>query len=234
MRTRYAVSVAFVGMFLVTLSPAFAGEHKPCADKDALCKEFARLAEAEQYDKIVEKVDAKTSYSDASREYIGQAYLMVAGKDTNTPEQEEQLCLKALEYGATSAYMGLYFLSADKSPEKALNYLRQYVSTKPQDAVPYVILGEAEFDKSNYLAAHTFLMEAKRVGRGKSANLDWMLFQTGYLTGDYAAAASMLESAFAQGKTMNDLQTLLKKDARFSELEKRAEFRKFFPPAPKS
>ena len=61
-----------------------------CAEKDRACREFSTLAAADQFDKIIEKVDAKKDYSEAARSIIGQAYLMVAGRETNTPEQEEQ------------------------------------------------------------------------------------------------------------------------------------------------
>ena len=194
---------------------------------DAVCKEFAALSEAGQYGKIVEKVNPNRSYSAAARDLIGQAYLMVAGREGNTPAQEEQFCLKALEYGASSAYMGLYFIHAGNDVTKALGYLKQYVGTKPQDSVPYVLLGEAAYEQRNYADAKAYLQEAKKVARGKSANLDWLLFQTSYLTGDYTLASTMLDSSFAQGKTVGDLKALVSADTRFAEMGKKSEFRKF-------
>jgi hypothetical protein len=132
--------------FIIMAAPAEspAAGNAPCGEKDAVCLEFAGLYEAEQYDKIIGAIDTKKNYSDASRSIIGQAYLMIAGRETNTPEQEEQFCRKALEYGSTSAYMGLYFIFASKDAETALGFLKQYIATKPKDSVPYVILGEAE------------------------------------------------------------------------------------------
>lgn len=214
-------------MFIMTGQTAgLAAENSPCDEKDAICREFAGLAEAEQYDKIIGSIDAKKTYSDASRRIIGQAYLMIAGRETNTPEQEEQFCRKALEYGSTSAYMGLYFIYASKDTETALGFLKQYIATKPKDSVPYVILGDAELEKKNYQAADAYLREAKKVARGSSANLDWLSFQAGYLTGDYAYAGAMLENVMKKPEYEKELRTLAS-DPRFSGMEKRPEFKKY-------
>ena len=162
---------------------------------------------------------------------------LLAGGDMNdliakhklTDEQVEKLqfCLKALEYGASSAYMGLYFIHAGTDVAKALGYLKQYVGTKPQDSVPYVLLGEAAYAQRNYADAKAYLQEAKKVARGKSANVDWLLFQASFLTGDYSLASTMLDSSFAQGKTVGDLKALVSADTRFAEIGKRSEFRKY-------
>jgi len=199
----------------------------PCS-KDTVCREFARLADAGQFEKLIARVDARKAYTSGAKAIIGQAYLMIAGKEGNTPEQEEQFCLKALEYGATSAYMGLYFIHAGQNEEKALGYLKQYVATGPRDSVPFAILGEVEMNKKNYAAAYTYLREAKKAARGSSSNLDWMLFQASYLTGDYHTASAMLDSSFAQGKTVGDLKTLVS-DPQFSDMGKQPQFKKFFP-----
>jgi len=218
----------FAALSIIMASQMFtlAAENTPCEKKDTVCKEFSRLAETEQYDKIIGALDAKKTYSDASRSIIGQAYLMVAGRETNTPEQEEQFCRKALEYGATSAYMGLYFIYAAKDPEAALGYLKQYIATQPKDSVPYVILGEAELEKKNYQAANAYLREAKKVARGYSSNLEWLSFQAGYLTGDYAYAGARLESAMKKPEYEKELRALAS-DPRFSGMEKRPEFKQF-------
>jgi len=223
----------FIGIMLASFlvisaqSGAMAAE-SPCPVNDGVCKEFSALAGAEHYDKIIEKVDPKKTYSEAARAYIGRAYLMLAGRDTNTPAQEEQYCLKALEYGATSAYMGLYFIHAGQNEEKALGYLKQYIATKPRDSVPYVLLGQAEMDKENYAAANELLREAKAVARGHSANLDWMLFQVNYLLGDFAYASAVLDSALSQGQFINELRSL-SADPRFVDISIRPEFRKYVP-----
>jgi len=218
----------FAVISIIMASPmfTFAAGNTPCDEKDTVCKEFSRLAETEQYDKIIGALDAKKSYSDASRSIIGQAYLMIAGREANTPEQEEQFCRKALEYGATSAYMGLYFIYAAKDPETALGFLKQYITTKPKDSVPYVILGEAELEKNNYQAADTYLREAKKVARGYSANLEWLSFQAAYLTGDYAYAGASLENAMKKPEYEKELRTLAA-DPRFSGMGKRAEFKQY-------
>lgn len=212
---------------LVGTTAATAAATPACAVDDAECREFSRLFEAGRFEQLVNAIKAEKTYSSESRNIIGQAYLMLAGREGNTPAQEERLCLKALEYGATSAYMGLYFIHADADEGKALEYLRQYIATKPKDSVPYVILGEAELQKNNAAAAVGYLRDAKAVARGKSANLDWLLFQASYLTGDYAAAAALLESALSQGKTPSDLKNLLSSDSRFKDFGVRGEFKKY-------
>ncbi len=229
MRTSFRVLAALVALFIIGQSPARSAQQPACKKNDGPCQEFAKLMDTDQFDKVVEKTDPNTTYSPEAKAYIGQAYLLIAGREGNTPEQEEMYCKKALQYGATSAYMGLYFINAGKDAETALAYLQQYVATKPRDSVPYVLLGESELDKKNYEAARGYLMEAKKVAHGSSANLDWLLFEAHYLTGDFATASAMLDSAFSQGKTIGDLNELVSTDPRFAEISKKTEFRKFFP-----
>lgn len=227
MRKWYVIVIILGSIVAVRPSDLSAGT--ACAPSDKACREFERLTDGEQFEEIIAKVNPKGTYSPAARDLIGRAYLMVAGKETNTPEQEEQFCRKALEYGATSAYMGLYFIHADRDTDKALGFLKQYVETQPQDSVPYVILGEAELARNNYTAANEYLTKARTVARGKSSNLDWLLFQSSYLTGDYSTSATMLDQAFAHGKTVGDLKALIAQDPRFGDLGKKNEFRKVFP-----
>jgi len=198
-----------------------------CPAKDSACKEFAKLIDAGQFDKLIARVDARQNYSNEAKWLIGQAYLLLAGKEGNTPEQEEQLCKKALEYGATSAYLGLYYLYAPKDKGKALGFLKQYIATKPDNMVPYMLLGEEELANKNYASADSYLRQARKVLRGASKDLDWALFQASYLTGDYYTASTMLNSAFSQGKTVGDLKALVA-DPRFADMGKRSEFKKFF------
>ncbi len=202
----------------------FASQASPC-NFDKTCREFERLAEAEQYEKIIEKAGPAGNHSEGARRYIGRAYLALASREGTTPEQEEQYCRKALEYGFAQAYMGLYFLYAQKDAEAALGFLRQYVATRPKDSVPYVILGESELEKKEYKLADAYLREAKKVGRSYSAHLDWLLFQTNYLLGNYAYAGERLESALAQEKFRDEFKTLTS-DPRFAGIEKRPEFKK--------
>ena len=219
--------IAAIVLIISGRSGAMAAESL-CSASDAACKEFFVLAAANQFDRIIEKIDAKKSYSGAARSYIGQAYLVIAGRETNTPEQEEHFCLKALEYGATSAYMGLYFIHAGQNEEKAIGFLKRYIATKPKDTVPYVLLGQVEMDKGNYAAANELLREAKSVARGHSTNLDWMLFKVNYLLGNFAYASAMLDDALTQDKFVNELRSL-SADPRFSDLSVRPEFRKYGP-----
>ncbi|MHB8846760.1 MAG: tetratricopeptide repeat protein [Nitrospirota bacterium] len=227
MQKKIFIIIAAIGIIIAGQSAVPAAENA-CAAKDAACLEFAKLAEAEQFERIIGSVDAKKRYSEAARSYIGRAYLMIAGRETNTPEQEEQFCLKALEYGATSAYMGLYFINAGQNPEKAIGYLKQYIATKPKDSVPYVLLGEAEMEKENYETANMYLREAKSVARGHSTNLDWMLFQVNYLLGDFAYASAMLDGALARGQFIDELKSLAA-DPRYADFGSRPEFRKYEP-----
>jgi tetratricopeptide (TPR) repeat protein len=225
MQKHFIGIITVVSIIISGQSGALATE-SPCSAQDAACKEFSTLAAAEQFDKIIGKADATKTYSPAARSYIGQAYLMIAGRENNTSAQEEQFCLKALEYGATSAYMGLYFIHAGQNEEKALGFLKQYIATQPRDSVPYVLLGQAEMDKKNYAAANAFLRQARSVSRGHSANLDWMLFQVNYLLGDFAYASAMIDSALTQDQFANELKSL-SADPRFAGLSLRPEFRKY-------
>jgi hypothetical protein len=83
-----------------------------------------------------------------------------------------------------------------------------------------VILGEAELEKKNYQTTDAYLREAKKVARGYSVNLEWLSFQAGYLTGDYAYACAMLESAMKKPGYEKELRALAS-DPRFSGMEKR-------------
>ena len=227
MQKHFICIIMAVGIIISGQTGALAME-SPCSAQDAACKEFSTLAAAEQYDKIIGKADAAKTYSPAARSYIGQAYLVIAGRENNTPEQEEQFCLKALEYGATSAYMGLYFIHAGRNEERALGFLKQYIATQPKDSVPYVLLGQTEMDKENYATANTLLRQARSVARGHSANLDWMLFQVNYLLGDFAYASAMLDSALTQDQFAKELKSL-SADPRFVGLSLKPEFRKYEP-----
>lgn len=227
MKKHIAAPLVVLAFIFSGYSTLFAGTDV-CAKKDAVCREFESLSAAGKYQAIIDKVNPKRDYSDAARALIGSAYLMAAGREGNTPQQEEQLCLKALEYGAASAYMSLYFLHSRTDEAKAAGFLKRYVETKPQDAAPYVLLGEAEYRQGNYAGARNYLHEARKVSREASGELDWLLFKASYLAGDRAQASAMLDSAFASGKTSGDLKALVVSDTRFSELGKQYEFRKFF------
>jgi tetratricopeptide (TPR) repeat protein len=199
-----------------------------CKESDTVCRDFEKLANAEQFDKIIGKVTKAEDYSKESRYYIAKAYLGLASADSNTPEQEEAFCRKALAFGAHQAYMGLYFIYAQKNEEQALGFLKEYIKTKPVDSVPYVILGESELGNKNYQLADTYLRESKKVSRANSPRVDWMLFQTNYLLGNYQFASEMLETALKNGKFDAELKKL-SSDARFNGMGKRPEFKKYEP-----
>ena len=205
---------------------AVAYETPACRDSDRACKTFRTLSEEEKYEMIVQKAGPAEKYSPETQYYIGQAYLQLAGRETNTPDQEEQFCRKALEYGQHQAYMGLYFINAQKDPEAALEYLRLYSLTSPADSVPFVLLGESELDKGNYAAADIFLREAKRVARAQSPRVDWMLFQANYMMENYTFAGEMFGRALENAKFRKEVKRLLS-DKNFKGIEKRPEFRKY-------
>ena len=201
-----AILAIIVSFLFIGVPEGISSENSLCIKSDTVCMEFEQLAEAGQFDAIIKKIDAATRYSEGSRHLIGKAYLALAGREEATPEQEETFCRKALEYGATQAYMGLYFIHAQKDQEKALGFLRQYVETKPVDSVPYVILGETELGKKNYKLADFYLRESKKVARARSARVDWMLFQANYLLGNYQYAGEMIGSVAANGKFNEELK----------------------------
>lgn len=206
--------------------PGFAEEQSLCKKTDTICREFETLAKDEQFKAIVDKAGANRDYSEGSRYYIGKAYLAIAAADSNTPEQEEAFCRKALEFGASQAYMGLYFIYAQKDEEQALGFLREYVKTKPRDTVPYVILGESELKKNNYQLADTYLQESRKVARATSPRVDWMLFQVNYFLGNYKVAGEMMGSALTNGTFEQELKDL-SADERFKGIEKRPEFKSY-------
>lgn len=218
---------AFILVVSIPLTVS-AFEPPACGDADKACRKFRALSEKEKYEAIAAKAGPASEYSEQAQYYIGQAYLQLAGREGNTPEQEELFCRKALEYGQHQAYMGLYFINAQRDHDAALHYLRLYTLTGPSDSVPFVILGENELSKGNYRAADIFLREAKRVARAQSPRVDWMLFQANYLMQNYRFAGEMLGRALEHGKFEKELRTLLA-DKEYRGLVKRPEFRKYRP-----
>jgi tetratricopeptide (TPR) repeat protein len=226
-KIRRAVLIIILPALFIGVQEGISSQNPPCVKTDTVCREFEQLAETGQFDALIKKIDTTAQYSEDSRRLIGKTYLALAGREEATPEQEEAFCRKALEYGSTQAYMGLYFIHARKDQEKALGFLRQYIETKPVDSVPYVILGESELEKKNYKLADTYLRESKKVARARSARVDWMLFQVSYLLGNYQYAGEIIESAMINGKVDEKLKAL-GADERFRGIEKRPEFKKFF------
>jgi hypothetical protein len=220
--------MGFLAAALVILgaqSDGFA-EDKVCEAQDVLCRTFATLADNGQFSRIIAQVSPDATYSAAARKIIGRAYLMMAGNEANTPEQEEIYCRKAVMYGNAAANMGLYFIHAGKDADTAILFLRRYIATGARDSLPYVILGEYELEQGQPASARDYLVVARAVARGRSANLDWLLFQANYLLGDYAAASAMLDSAILQGQPMAELKSLIA-DPRFLGIVNLPEFRKF-------
>ena len=197
-----------------------------CEEGDKVCREFEGLTENEKPEAIIAKYEAARSekYSDESLRLIGGAYLALASRDNITPEQEEGYYRKALELKHYIAYMGLYFMYVQKDEDKALGFLREYVKTKPADTVPYVILGETELERKNYVSADAYLREAKKVAHAYSPRVDWLLFQANYLLKNYQFAKEMFESAVTKGKFEDEIKAL-SSDPRFEGIGKRPEFK---------
>jgi tetratricopeptide (TPR) repeat protein len=194
-----------------------------CPEKDTDCKTFERLAESQQYEKIVDLYNVGDPYSDESRRLIGDACLALASRDNITPQQEEAYYKGALQVKHYIAYMGLYFSTVQKDEAKAIGYLREYIKTKPADTVPYVILGEYELQKKNYELANSYLQEAKKVAHAHSPGVDWMLFQANYMLKNYPFSKAMFESAITTGKFEKEIKTL-SSDPRFDGIDNQPEF----------
>jgi len=226
----YCAVLVILPALFIGVPESRSSQNSPCIKSDTVCLQFEQLTGAGQFDAVIKQINATAQYSEGARHYIGTAYLALAGRDENTPEQEEAFCRKALEYGFNQAYMGLYFIHAQKDQDMALGFLRQCVGTKPYDSVPYVILGESEFEKKNYQLADIYLRESKKVARAHSARVDWLLFQANYLLGNFQYAAEALESAFKNGKIEQKLKELAT-DARFQGIDTHPQFTKFFTAA---
>ena len=217
--------VFLVSLFFAACSSSVAAASSRCVDADVVCKDFEKYLEAEQPEKVLARYKPSEKYSDASLNLIGSACLAMASRDNISPEEEEGYYRTALSVKHYIAYMGLYFSTMQKDEEKALNYLREYVKTKPADTVPYVILGEAELRKNQYALADTYLREARRVARAYSARVDWLLFQANYLLKNYPFAQEMFENAITRGKFEKELKAL-SADPRFADIGSRPEFKK--------
>lgn len=227
MKTTITITFAMLALLLVGPAGSTAGGNT-CADNDAICAEFATLTGTGRFERIIERAETAKGLSEAAKAHVGNAYMMLAGKEGATPEQEERFCRKALEYGSSSAYLCLYFIYSGQNKEAALGYLKEYVATKPADPVPYILLGESELEKKNYQAANTYLRDAKKVARGHSSYLDWMLFKVSYILGDYSFACAVLDGALADGLYMKEFRNLVS-DPLFEGMVKKPEFRKYEP-----
>lgn len=227
MRRNLITIIAVIVLIIASASSGFASEFvSRCTGTDTVCKQFEAWTLAEQPEKVIEQYDPAKQYSDASRSYVGDAYLSLASQDNISPELEEAYYWKALKVGHTIAYMGLYFFTVQKDEKKALDYLREYVKTGPADTVPYAILGESELNHKNYALADSYLRQAKKVAHAHSPRIDWLLFQTNYLLKNYEFAAEMFESAATSGKYEKEIKALAS-DARFEGIGKRPEFKKY-------
>jgi tetratricopeptide (TPR) repeat protein len=218
-------------MFGVTIAAAAlaanaAPQASRCAESDKICRQFEKLAQGQQFEKIVDRYDTGTQYSSEARSLIGEACMALASRPNITPAEEESFYLGALQVKHSIAYMGLYFLYAQKDEAKALGFLREYIKTKPADTVPYAILGETELNNKNYELADAYLRQAKKVANVYSPRIDWMLFQTNYLLQNYQFAKEMFASAITYGKFEKELRAVAA-DQRFDGIDKRPEFKQY-------
>ena len=195
-----------------------------CGDEE--CKKIQNLYHQSQYDKIVEMASIKKKYSEGAVFFIGRACINLSDRSNLTSNQKEKLLLTAIEYGYYPAYMNLYNIYADKDAEVAIGFVKKYVEKNPDDPDPFFIIGESEFKKNNYKLANTFLKKSKKLSKGHTATLDWLLFKVNYILRDYGYSKKMLDSAFAQGHYVEELRAL-KADSRFADIEKHAEFEKY-------
>lgn len=209
---------------------AFAANPAPqvsrCSESDKVCRQFEKLAQAQQFEKIVDLYDVGTRYSNESRALIGEACMALASRPNVTPAQEEAYYRGALQVNHAIAYMGLYFIYVQKDEGKAMDFLREYIKTKPADTVPYAILGEIELNNKNYELADTYLRQAKKVAYAYSPRIDWMLFQANYLMKEYQTAKDMFGSAVTYGKFEKELRAMAS-DQRFDGIDMRPEFKKY-------
>ena len=149
--------------------------------------------------------------------------------ETNTPEQEEAFCRKALEFGASQAYMGLYFISCSEERGAGARLSQGIHQDKTADSVPYVILGESELEKKNYQLADTYLREAKKISRASSPRVAWMLFQANYLLGNYQLCRRDVRSSAQERKVRQGAEDRLSTDARVSGHRQAARIQKYQP-----
>jgi hypothetical protein len=212
------------GLLLSAIHDAVYSSDDFCTNTE--CRTFEKLYDSRQYHKITELADPKAKYTEDTILFIGRSFMILSDEDTLPFEQKEKMLYQAIEFGYYPAFMGLYNLYADKDPKKALDFVKVYAATKPEDPDPYFALGEAAFQKNDYQSANAYLRRSSELSSGHTAGIDWLLFKTNYILRNYQYSAEILDSALAQGDFTKEINEL-KKDRHFRGIEKRPEFKEF-------
>lgn len=193
---------------------------------DVECKRLERLSDQREDRKIVETTSPEKTYSPGAVFYIGLAYKSLASRKGVTFEQAVDYYLKALEFNYYPAHLDLYRLYLEKDQKKALGHLRRYLETNPGDPNAYFAAGEEEYREGNYKASHNYLRQAKKLSKGHTAGIDWLLFKVNYILRNYSSARKALDDALAQARLKTELKQL-KDDPRFADVLERPEFKTY-------
>lgn len=205
------------------VAPASFANDGFCTDEK--CKALEKQYYKEEYKNIVSTVDPKEQYSEGSRFYIGMSYVNLAEKASSFAEKDK-FYRQAISVKYYPAYMSLYGLYLEKNPEIALGFLMEYLKTNPDDPAPFVTAGKVDLEKGNYKNANRYLRRARALSNGHTAEIDWLLFKTNYILGNYKFAREMFESASAQSRLTDNIRDL-RSDPRFAGIEDRPEFKEY-------
>lgn len=216
------VSLAIL-VLLTSLSSAVFAEEQFCSD--SVCKKIENQYFKKEYEKLVSAINPREKYSEGSVFYIGMSYTMLAEK-AHLLETKEKLYRQAIAIRYYPAYMSLYNLYREKNHETATGLLKEYVKTNPDDPAPFVVLGEIEFNSKSYKDADKYLRRAKKLSKSHTSGLDWLLFKTNYVLGNYEYSSKMFDSAIAQSRFTEEIQAI-KTDPRFAGIEDRPEFKQY-------
>jgi tetratricopeptide (TPR) repeat protein len=195
-------------------------EDQFCSD-DA-CKKMEKQYYKKEYEKIISAVNPSEQYSEGSVFYLGMSYTNLADKAA-TLEAKDKLYRQAIAFKYFPAYMSLHNLYSESNPKVAMEFVRAYAKTNPDDPAPFLTLGEVAFQQGNYKGANKLLIRAKSLSSGHTAGLDWLLFKTNYILGNYRFAKEVFESALAQSRFEEEIREL-KSDPRFAGIEDHIEF----------
>jgi len=221
------MKIVSFAMSLLVASFAFKAFANDQFCSDDTCKKLEEQYFKKEYDKIIAAIDPKKRYSEGSSFYIGMSYTILAER-TDSPEAKDKLYRQAIAIKYYPAYMSLYNLYRGKNPEAAMAFVKEYIKTDPRDPAPFLVLSEAQFNKRNYSEADKYLRKARQLSKGHTSKVDWLLFKTNYILGNYTSASQMFESAIAQSRFTEEIQAL-KSDTRFVGIENRPEFKQYKP-----
>jgi len=219
------MTIASLAASFLAASFAFSALANDQFCSDDICKKLEKQYFKKEYDKIVSAVDPKERYSEGSIFYIGMSYTILAEKSSSL-QARDKLYRDAIAVKYYPAYMSLYNLYREKNPETAMVFVNEYVKTNPSDSAPFLVLGEAQFNKKNYSEADKYLRKARKLSKGHTSEIDWLLFKANYILGNYAFASKMFESAIAQSRFTEEIRAI-KSDPGFVGIESRPEFKQY-------